>query len=415
MFFGVLQNERFLDFAIGRFLRSSSRPHPTVTDLLRVGAYQILFLDRIPDSAAVNDAVTLCRASGQRYASGMVNAVLRRISSEKAALLDGSALRSVSAGDAGAISNTGPVVVEADAVPADTEKVFALRYSHPDWLVRCLLREHDPEFVHAFLESNQELPLLTLQLNTLLTDLDAYLSLLREHDIEVISIRSDFPSVQISSTRVDLLPGYREGLFFVQDDAARASIRCIELQPGSRVLDACAAPGGKSAAAVLEGAEVLACDLSAERLKRCEENFHRLRISIPVRQSDASEPRPEFRDAFDAVIADVPCSGTGVIRRHPEIRRRSRREVEQLLPLQRRILENLSSCVRPGGVLLYSTCSVLRDEDEAQVEAFLSDHPEFSPTPVALDGFSCGNGMLRSWTHENGNDGFFAAKLVKCL
>ena len=383
LFFGVLQNERFLDACVARFL-SSSAPHPYVADLLRLGAYQILFLDRVPDSAAVNDAVALCRASKQRYASGMVNAVLRRVSAEKAALLE----------------------------PAG-EGALAVRYSHPDWLTERLLREHDTDFVRAFLESNQELPPLTLQLNTRRTDPETFLGRLRGAGIEPLSVRPDFPSVRIPSTRVDELPGYPEGLFFVQDDAARASIRVLGLRPGSSVLDACAAPGGKSAAAVLEGAEVLACDLNPKRLERCTENFARLGMEVPVRQADAAVFCPEFRERFDAVIADVPCSGTGVIRRHPEIRRRSLAEAEQLLPIQRRILANLATYVRPGGALLYSTCSVLRDENEAQVEAFLSENPAFSLAPVRLEGFDCENGCLRSWTHENGNDGFFAAKLVK--
>lgn len=383
LFFGVLQNERFLDACITRYL-SASKPHPYVLDLIRLGAYQILFLDRVPDSAAVNDAVRSCRASKQHYAAGMVNAVLRKISAEKSLLLK-----------------------------TDESTDLALRYSHPDWLVEQLLREHDPAFVREYLESNQEIPALCLQINTLRTNPGAFADMLRQKGIVPILIREDFPSVTIPSRRVDILPGYEDGLFFVQDNAARASVKIIGLKPGMRVLDACAAPGGKSMAAALEGAGVLSCDVSASRLERCRENYQRLGMDVMTRQMDATEYCPDWQEVFDVVIADVPCSGTGVIRRHPEIRHRSVREVEDLHAIQSKILDNLSGYVRPGGTLLYSTCSVLRSEDEEQITAFLDRRPEFSLMPVELSGFDCENGMLRSWPHRNGSDGFFAARLVK--
>ena len=383
LFFGVLQNERFLDACIMRYL-SASKPHPYVMDLLRLGAYQILFLDRIPDSAAVNDAVTGCRASKQRYAAGMVNAVLRKISGEKNVLLK-----------------------------TDESTDLSLRYSHPDWLVEQLLRKHDLAFVRNFLESNQEIPALCLQINTLRTTPEAFTDLLRQKEIVPLSLREDFPSVMIPSRRVDTLPGYEEGLFFVQDNAARASVKVIGLRPGMRVLDACAAPGGKSMAAALEGADVLSCDLNASRLSRCTQNYQRLGLDISVGQMDAAAFCPDWAEAFDVVIADVPCSGTGVIRRHPEIRQRSSREVEDLLLIQSKILNNLAGYVRPGGTLLYSTCSVLRDEDEDQITAFLNSRAEFRLVPVELEGFDCEDGLLRSWPHRSGNDGFFAARLVK--
>ena len=383
LFFGVLQNGRFLDACITRYL-SASKPHPYVMDLMRLAAYQILFLDRVPDSAAVNDAVRSCCISKQRYAAGMVNAVLRKISTEKTLLLK-----------------------------ADESTELAIRYSHPDWLVEQLLREHTPVFVRKFLESNQKIPELCLQINTLRTKMDAFVDRLRQKGIEILSVREDFPAVTITSRRVDTIPGYEEGLFFIQDNAARASVKIIGLKPGMHVLDACAAPGGKSMAAALEGADVLSCDVNVSRLKRCTENYQRLGMNISVRQTDAAEHCQDWDEAFDVVIADVPCSGTGVIRRHPEIRQRSLREVEELCTIQSRILDNLSGYVRPGGTMVYSTCSVLRDEDEEQITAFLVRRPEFRLLPVELNGFDCDNGMLRSWPQRSGNDGFFAARLVK--
>ena len=382
IFWGALSYERFLDVCISSCLNGSSRLHPNVQDILRMSVYQILFLDRVPESAVVNDAVQLCNRAGQKYASGMINAVLRRICLEKHDLLS-------------------------------QELSPALRFSHPDWLAEKMLQDHDEAFVTEFFKADQEIPALCLQVNTKKTTLEEYTALLSSREIQVLSSRTDFQSLKIAGTRVESLPGYRNGLFYVQDDAARAAVFLLNLKPGEKVLDACSAPGGKSIAAFLDGAEVISADISKTRLSRCRENYDRMQMPIPIIQQDAAEEEKSFHEAFDAVVADVPCSGSGIIRKHPEIRRKTYDEMETLLPLQQRILENLSSYVKPGGTLLYSTCSVLREEDENQVKIFLSSHPEFSLDPVLVPGFDCDGGTLRSWPHRNDNDGFFAAKLKK--
>lgn len=380
---GVLQNERFLDYCIEQYLSSSlSRLHPRVLDILRISAYQILFLDRVPDSSAVSQAVQMCRASKLGFASGMVNAVLRRISEKKSDL------------------------IKAQLRPA-------IRYSHPDWLEEKLLLDHSTEFISNFMKANQGVAPICLQINTLRTSLQDFLEILHQRGIEPLTIRNDFPSVRIPAMKVTDLPGYREGLFYVQDDAARAAVQMLCLQPGMKVLDACSAPGGKSIAATLAGAEVLSCDLSEMRLRRCAENYRRMNMKIPIRQRDASLFCENDAERYDAVIADVPCSGTGVIRRHPEIRYKDFSEVEKLLPIQAEILDNSARYVKPGGILLYATCSVLREEDEQQIEAFLKRHKEFAMADATISGFDCDGGMLRSWPHLNGNDGFFAAKLIR--
>ena len=379
--YGVLQNERFLDHCLSAYLPNSlARVHPKLLDILRLSAFQILFLDRVPASAAVNQGVQMCRNAKMAYASGMVNAVLRRISENRDQMLSQNL-------DAG------------------------LRYSHPGWLTECLLRDYDESFVRAFCMSNQSLPALRLQVNTDKTDLDSFLRMLKDSSIEIIAVNRDFSSVLIPSAKVESIPGYSQGLFYVQDDAARAPVRAAGIKQGQTVLDACAAPGGKSMAAALDGGVVTACDVNGKRLQSCRENFERLQMTIPVRQLDASVSVPAYVGAFDVVIADVPCSGTGVIHKHPEIRCRTRQEVEQLLPVQAQILDSVSEYVRPGGVLIYSTCSVLREEDEAQVESFLRKHNDYLLDPICMDGFQCESGMLRSWPQLNHNDGFFAARM----
>ena len=367
--FGTVQNGRYLDAALKGFVKTGLQGlHPAVREILRMSAYQILFLDRVPDSAAVNDAVSLCRQQKCAFAAGFVNAVLRSL-----------------------IRNREKLGISDSTVT----------YSCPNWLYERLVRDFGEAVTEDFLKASQTPPDLRLQLNTRRCRPDDYLSLLQEKGIEVLDVNRDLASVRIRPCDPAALPGYDEGLFYVQDDAARGAVRFAGLKPGLRVLDACAAPGGKSMAAALDGAEVLACDLSEKRLQRCRENFARMGMDIPVCAQDAVAFRPEWENSFDCVLADVPCTGTGILRRHPEIREKTEDELFSLLPIQQAILDNLAQYVKPGGLLLYSTCSVLREEDEDQVRRFLETHADFS----------CEGEPQRSWPQQDGNDGFFAAKL----
>ena len=382
--YGTLQNERFLDYCISRY---SSRPINRLKKrplcILRLSAYQLLFLDRVPPSAVVNDAVSLCRRMSEDYASGYVNAVLRRIASNKDLLL---------------AENTEP----------------SIRYSHPDWLVSSLSREYGEEFTEHFLIKNQEIPKLRLQVNTRKISLKDYLQKMDASHFPVYNVNKTLSSLLTDSTRVDTLPGYHEGLFYVQDDAARMAVHIADIQGDPLVLDVCAAPGGKSMAAAIEGAgKIVACDINSSRLLRCRENFKRLDLSVRLIEANATEYNPDWEKKFDLVLADVPCSGTGIIRKEPEIRKKDISILSDLIPLQKCILSNVSKYVKPGGILIYSTCSVLREENEEQLHTFLSENKSFSLSPLSAAGYLCESGMMRSWPQINGNDGFFAAKMIR--
>ncbi len=378
---GVIQNGRYLDAVLTRFVRNGLQNlHPVVREILRLSAYQILFLDRVPDFAAVNDAASLCRANRCGFAAGFVNAVLRNVSRGK-----------------GSFSEMNP----------------AVRYSHPDWIVDRLARDFGQSFTEAFLAANQVVPDLRLQVHTGRCSLEEFIAMLREEGREILDINPFLSSVMIKRCDYFTIDARSTRMCYVQDDAARMSVDVCGLKPGMRVLDVCAAPGGKSIAAGLYGAEVLCCDLSPQRLERCLENFTRLKLDIPIRQQDATVFCPEWSESFDCVIADVPCTGTGVIRKHPEIRDKEEKELLALLPIQQAVLQNVSRYVAPGGLLLYATCSVLREEDEDQILRFLNTVDGFDSEPIDRPGFSCENGMLRSWPQLNGNDGFFAAALRK--
>ena len=387
---GVMQNSVYCDHYIALYsARRVDSLQPKLRDILRLGTYQLLFLDKIPPRAAVNESVALCRSAGLEHASGLVNAVLRRIAENQEQL---------------------------PPIPGEgTATWLSVRYSHPLWLAERLLQEHDYAFVEGFFSANNEIPGLTIQVNTAKVDAADYKRALSRAGIAY----RDWPELpgclELDGGTVTDLPGYEEGLFYVQDRAARCAIEAAEVKSGMHVLDACAAPGGKSFAAAIamqDQGSILSCDIHEKKLRLIRSGAERLGLGcISLRARDAREAEPAFREAFDLVIADAPCSGLGVIRKRPEIREKAESEIAGLPAIQRAILQNLGSCVRRGGTLLYSTCTILRAENEAVVEDFLRQNQEFSPEDFTIGTIRSVNGCYTFWPQTDGTDGFFAAKL----
>lgn len=377
----VLQNAALCDWYIGCF---SSVPvqklEPKVLDILRLGVCQILFMDKIPVSAAVDQAVTQTRRVSPR-ASGLVNAVLRRIADEKDSLP--------------------PLPQEG------TARELSIRFSHPLWLCEKMTAEHGYSFARAFFAASNREPGLTLSVNLCRTDRVTLTERLRSAGIPAEPSSLSAVSVEVTGNhRVDSLPGFDEGEFFVQDAAAALAVLTASPGAGMRVLDACAAPGGKSflcASLMGDRGEILACDLHEKKLLRLEEGAARLGFaSIRTAAMDAAEPPETLLGEFDLVLADVPCSGLGVIRKKPEIRYKDPAELNRLPAVQGRILAGVSACVRPGGRLLYSTCTVLREENEDVTDAFLRGHPEFHREV-----------QRTIWPQEYGTDGFYYCSMVR--
>ncbi|MBR5342547.1 MAG: 16S rRNA (cytosine(967)-C(5))-methyltransferase RsmB [Oscillospiraceae bacterium] len=385
---GVLQNDRYLDFYIDSFC-SAPKLEPKLRDILRLGAFQLLLSDRIPAHAAVGESVALCKASGLSRAAGLVNAVLRRLSENRDRLPE--------------IPGKG------------TAHYLGVRYSQPDWLAERLICQRGYDFAEAFFTACLEPPETDLQINTLKTDASSYAERLREADIRFSVPEYPDNALSVRSGRVAALPGYAEGLFYVQDRAAAMAVEIAAPKPGMTVLDACAAPGGKSFAAALrmrDEGSILSCDLHGKKLALIESGAKRLGITcIRTAAMDASVFDASLAEGFDLVIADVPCSGFGVMRKKPEIRRKSEAEVGALPAVQARILDNLARYVRPGGTLLYATCTVLREENEELVSGFLKAHPNFQPVDFTVGERRSENGCYTFWPHIDGSDGFFAAKL----
>ena len=386
--YGVLQNLFLLDHV----LQSASTPplkkaEPKILDILRIAAYQLLFLTKIPASAAVNEAVGLCRALGFSRASGYVNAVLRSVAAD-------------------------PAVPE---IKGDPPTSLSIRYSHPRWLVSEMCGLLGAAEAEEFLKCDNAPVPAFLQVNTLKTDAEALRAALAGEGIET-KMHPWLPDC-LTADAGDLArtDAFENGLFYVQDPAAQLAVRCAQPRRGQKILDACAAPGGKSfAAAILSGggAEITACDLHENKLKRLSAGAERLGLRIGVLTRDARENRPDWNGAFDLVLADVPCSGLGVIRKKPDIRYKDPASFAALPGLQAEILKNAARYAAPGGVLVYSTCTIRKEENEAVIEAFLRQNDDFSPEDFEIPGGrSSDGGMLRLWPQRDGTDGFFIAKL----
>ena len=389
--YGVVQNRGRLDFYLRQLLTGSLKKlHPAVRDILHMGLYQIYDMDKIPDSAAVNESVTLARKYGAPGSDRLVNAVLRNAVRTKGTLQE----------------------------PTSYED----RYSHPAELVSLLKAALPKGTLEGVLKANNEAPKTVIQVNTLKTTAAALLEQLRREGVEA-EPHGWMPECLVlgSTGSLEKLPSFQQGLFYVQDPASRLSVRCAGLQKGFRVLDCCAAPGGKSFAAAMdmEGrGSICSCDIHPHKILLIENGAARLGLGIlQARLQDASEFVPEWEGAMDAVLVDAPCSGLGIIRKKPDIRYRDFKENEALPALQKKILANQARYVKKGGVLLYSTCTLLPRENQDVVEDFLKTHPEFSLEKLSLPNIFPENttGMLTLLPGKWDTDGFFISKMRRCL
>lgn len=387
--YGVLQNRMLLDFYIAHFLNGKLRDlQPVVLDILRLGAFQLVFLDKIPASAAVNEAVEQCKTYANRRAAGLVNGVLRTMARSREALPE----------------------------PPD----LATRYSHPQALVELLQESLGAEMLEAFLRADNEITPTILHANPLRADTQRVYDELTEQGV-TLTPHPWMPDCWLAqgTGNLERLDAFREGRVYVQDPAAHLAAMAAGVQPGMTVLDACAAPGGKSFAAAMQmknEGRITSCDIHPHKLSLIEKGAARLGIDIvrPALQN-AAERSEIFLENMDVVIADVPCSGLGVIRKKPDIRYKDLAPLEKLPALQSAILENVSAYLKPGGVLLYSTCTVLRRENEAVCEAFLRAHPEFTQEafPVPARAGLENHGMLTLYPCIHDTDGFFICKMRK--
>lgn len=388
--FGVLQNRLLLDYHLGQLSTVKlEKMEVGVRNALRLGAYQVLFLDRVPDHAAVSESVELARRSSKNPRSaGLVNGILRTLVRQKGNL--------------------------------ESPKDLSVRYSHPQWLADLFIRRLGREEAEQLMAADNGDPPICAQVNTTKATVEDAAAALRTEGVEVQPHPWLPDCLLLSHTgSVEGLNAFQDGLFYIQDAAANLAVRAAGPVSGMKVLDACAAPGGKSFAAAIAMSgkgTIVSCDIHPHKMELIQAGAKRLGLEcISTEQLDSKVCKEEFLHAFDLVIADVPCSGLGIIRKKPDIRYKEPKPLEGLPVVQMAILDNVSHYVRPGGILLYATCTLLERENEDMVHAFLDKHQDFTLQAFEVPGEFEGaeEGMVTCWPHRHGTDGFFFAKLQR--
>jgi 16S rRNA (cytosine967-C5)-methyltransferase len=390
--YGMLRRRSQLDAFLSTRVRGGlARLDPDITDLLRLGAYQLLSMRSVPAYAAIAQTVEIAKRRHGLGASKLVNAVLRRLDRER--------------GESG---GTEPALER----PTDPLEALALASSHPRWLVaRWVARWGAEQTAQLLAANNREAPVVVRPYGIVREQLEAMLETAGVRVEESPLVRD---SIQLSTAAsLTELGAFRQGLFFVQDPAATLVVQYADVAPDAIVADLCASPGGKTLELSRTARFVVAADRSLARVDRLRTNIRRVeaRNVYPV-AADAKDPALK---GLDAVLIDVPCTGTGTFRRHPDARWRLKAsDIALLAGLQRTLLRSAAEIVRPGGLLIYSTCSLEPEENDAQVESFLVDHPEWRlepPPDGVVPAAVLDAGRLRVLPQRHGIDGAFAARL----
>jgi len=388
LLYGMLRRRAWLDAVLEERIRGgASRIDADVHDLLRLGAYQLLFMRSVPPYAAIAQTVELAKRRHGKGASGLANAVLRRLDRERDAL--------------------------QPATPADPIDSLAMAESHPRWLVaRWVARWGEEETRRLLQANNTEPPLVARPVHAVREQLEAMLEAagVSVTDAPLVPDSIIFASPVSALTE---LGAFRQGLFHLQDPASTLVTKYADIPAGARVADLCAAPGGKSVELSRRASAVFASDLSAKRLRRVRENVSRMELG-QVHAYVADARRPAIREA-DVVLIDAPCTGTGTFRRHPDARWRLKAsDLAVMGAIQREILRSAATLVPVGGLLVYSTCSLEIEENDAQVERFLSEQKQWRlepPAEGAVPASVLDAGRLRVLPQRHGTDGSFAARL----
>lgn len=387
LLYGMMRRRAFLDAVLSDRVRGGLvRLDPDLIDLLRLGAYQLLCMGSVPAYAAIAQTVELTKTRHGIGASKLANAVLRRTDRERANL--------------------------AVATPPDPIDALALSSSHPRWLVARWVARWGADDTAALLTANNtEAPVILRPFGVTRSQLADELA---EAGVAIHAAPLVAESIELGhGVALTELQAFTDGHFFVQDSAATLVVQYAAIPPGSRVADFCAAPGGKTFEMARDAAIVFSADRSAARLQRITATALRLRSTnvLPL-VNDARHPALHN---LDAVLVDVPCTGTGTFRRHPDARWRLKVSDLAVMPtIQRSILRAAAEAVRPGGLLIYSTCSLETEENDLQVETFLAEHPEFvlePPPDGSVPASTIDAGRLRVLPHKHGTDGAFAARL----
>lgn len=384
--YGVCERTITLDYQLGLYLTQPLKKlKPQVLTALRIGAYQILFMDKVPASAAVNESVKLAKNNSAAFASGLVNAVLRKIAA------------------AGLV------------LPKNENSLLfrSIKYSCPEWMLKLWSDSYGKENADKIAESSLGAPQTVIRVNPLKTDSDSLLKSLTDKGISAQKSRIDENALLLKKPgSLKELGEYKNGLFHVQDIASQLCCKALDAKEGETVLDICSAPGGKAftLAEIMNGSgRIIACDIYPARLSLIENGAKRLGISnVHTLVNDGSVYNSNLPMA-DKILCDAPCAGLGVIRRKPEIRFKTLAEVDKLPEIQYSILMISAKYLKPGGVLVYSTCSLNKKENEDVYYRFLEENKDFEPIKVLpfIERATEDGDTLTLMPHIHGSDGFF--------
>ncbi len=386
--YGVIERKITLDYQIDKMASlPPSKIEGSVRNALRLGLYQLIYLDRIPDHAAINESVELV---GKR-SKGFVNALLRSfVRSEKKVKLP-----------------------DESNIP----KYLSVKYSVSEEICERFCRDIDRERTEAVFSAMNEAPFMTLRVNTLKTSRDELISLLCENGFAAEKTAFSEVGIKLSgNTPYSLIPGEADGLWFVQDEASQLCAAALGAEKGERIIDCCASPGGKSFSLAMEmenEGEINSFDLHENKISLIRRGAERLGIKIiKAAARDGRKYDESLSAAADKILCDVPCSGLGVIAKKPEIRYKELSDIDRLPEIQLSIAENNLSYLKKGGIMVYSTCTILPSENEENIKILMKKHPNLSLMPFEVGGIKS-NGMLTLYPDKHGSDGFFIAKLKK--
>lgn len=398
--YGVIENRLYLDHVITKASKIRLKKlHPHILDIVRMGLYQIIFMDRIPDSAAVNESVKLAKKYGHRGSVGYVNGILRAIIRDKDRFTH---------------------IDKEDMV-----SYISIKYSHPEWMVKRWIGEFGLDFTESLCKANNERPLLNIRVNSLKISRQDLKARLEEKGITLKEGQYARDCLIIQEAQnITGLQEFKEGLFTIQDESSMLVGQIMDPREGSTLLDVCSAPGGKAThMAQIMGNKglVISRDIYQHKLSLIRENSKRLGIDIlKVENHDALERDEELVGKVDYLLIDAPCSGLGLIRRKPEIKWQRREEdIAALSRLQYDIISNVKDYIRLGGNLVYSTCTIEKDENINLIKRFLEENPNFKLVSLenSLDHkdklANLKDGYLELYPHIHGTDGFFIAKMIK--
>lgn len=353
--YGVLDRKITLDYVLSKFMKTPiKKTAPFTLQVLRTALYQIMFMEKIPHSAAVNEAVKLIKKSRESRNAGFVNGVLR------------SALRA-----------------EGLLPQGDSVKEISIRYSCPEWITESFISDYGTETAKALLEESLKTPPMTLRVNTVKTDTEVLKAELLNSGIQCKDGNTKNSLIIEKGMDIANNPLYKKGHFYAQDSASQTAVSVLAPKAGERVLDMCAAPGGKTftMAALMENTgEIVACDLYEARVGLIKQSAERLGLSIVKTVVSDASVYNEALGKFDCILCDVPCSGLGVIRRKPDIKYKTECDFKELEELQYRILCNAVKYLKPNGRILYSTCTLRRAENEKLVIRFQKEYNSFRKT-----------------------------------